>query len=586
MAAHKRFSSILLTLCFASSGLAQSPKPAQSSTPANAATTAGAASDLASAHNRTIYFNGKVFTSNEQHLWAEGVVVQDSLIIAVGTTQQVLVFKQPGTTAVDLKGATMIPGLNDAHVHPFDATVFPHAVLLNLATDFLPNPGPSLADILTLVRRGAAENPPGTWLMASTGTNVVEDPKTTRLALDEAAPNNPVLLAPWFGHGTAINTKAMQIVGIGEQEPNPLGGFYDRFPGSNVINGVLHEYAEHQLRRYFAGQMTDEELRTMYERFASGAARVGYTSVQEMSIGVPQARHLEVLAQSNIPIRWRAICFPLTLDEACDVPLKFSPARPFPRLTASGIKWIADGTDIERLAFLREDYADAPGVRGQPNFPTNVLDLQLKRSLHTPFLEGQPLFHTVGDATADMILDQMGAVASDAQWRLRRPRIEHGTLLRQDHYESARSKGAFVVQNPIHFALAPISAARFSPGQLADVDPMRSLLKANIKLALGSDAVVSPGNPFLDLFFALIQPTHPSEALTIEEAVIAYTRTSAAAEFQELWKGTIEPGKLADLVVLSQDIFHVAPTDIPRTQALLTIVGGKIVYDARIATAP
>ena len=143
------------------------------------------------------------------------------------------------------------------------------------------------------------------------------------------------------------------------------------------------------------------------------------------------------------------------------------------------------------------------------------------------------------------------------------------------------------MQNPVHFALADISAVRFSPDQLADVDPMRSLLKANIKVALGSDAVVAPGNPFLDLFFALIQPTHPSEALTIEQAVIAYTRTSAEAEFQEVWKGTIEPGKLADLVVLSQDIFHLpAPPAILGTQALLTIVGGKVVYDAGIVTAP
>jgi predicted amidohydrolase YtcJ len=586
MAAQKHFSSILLTLCFASSAFAQSTKPAQSSTAAKPATNTRAALELAAANNRTIYYNGNVFTSNEQHLWAEGVVVEDSIIIAVGTTKQVLAFNKAGTALVDLKGATMIPGFNDAHVHPFDSTLLPGAVVLNLATDFLPSPGPSLADILTLVRRAAAENPPGTWLMASTGTNVVEDPKATRAALDEAAPNHPVLLAPWFGHGTLINTKAMQIVGIGEQEPDPVGGFYDRFPGSKVINGVLHEYAEHQLRRFFAGQITDQDFRAIYERFAAGAARVGYTSVQEMSVGVPQARHLELIAQSNIPIRWRAICFPLSLDEPCDVPSQLSSARPFPRLTASGIKWIADGTDIERLAFLREDYADAPGVRGQPNFATDAIDRQLKRSISGPILETQPLFHTVGDGTADLILDRMSAVGSDDDWRNRRPRIEHGTLLRQDHYESARSKGAFIVQNPVHFALADIAAARFSPDQLAEVDPMRSLLKAGIKLALGSDAVVAPGNPFLDLFFALIQPTHPSEALTIEQAVIAYTRTSAEAEFQEAWKGTIEPGKVADLVVLSQDIFHVAPPDILRTQALLTIVGGKVVYDAATATAP
>jgi predicted amidohydrolase YtcJ len=159
-------------------------------------------------------------------------------------------------------------------------------------------------------------------------------------------------------------------------------------------------------------------------------------------------------------------------------------------------------------------------------------------------------------------------------------------MLRQDHFQSARSKGAYIVQNPLHFTLAPIAAVRVSADQLAEFDPMRSLLTAHIKLALGSDSIVVPGNPFLDLFFAVLRPARQSEALTVEEAVIAYTRTAAEAEFQESWKGTIEPGKVADLVVLSQDIFHVSPQDIPRTQALLTVVGGKAVYNAGIAAAP
>jgi predicted amidohydrolase YtcJ len=579
MAFPKSVSTVLLTLCLASCDAERPTKPAQVSTP----TSARAMSVPAV---RTIYFNGKVFTANEKQLWSEGVVVDGSIIVAVGTTQEVLALEKEGTKLVDLEGATMIPGFNDAHVHPFDSNLFPRAAVLNLATDFLPNPGPSLQDILTLIKRGAASNPPGTWLMASIGTNVIEDPNTTRVALDAAAPNHPVLLASWFGHGTYINTTAMRIAGIGEQEPDPIGGFYGRFPGSTVVNGAVHEYAEHQLRRFFAGQMTDQEFRAIYERFAADAARMGYTSVQEMSVGVPEARHVRLVSQSNIPIRWRAICFPLSVKEECERLPPQSSAEPFPRLTASGIKWIADGTFIERLAFLRDEYADAPGVRGQPNFPSSTIEQQLERSLGAAFLGGQPLFHAVGDATADMVLDRMSAMASDEQWRLRRPRIEHGTLLRRDRFESARRKGAFIVQNPVHFALAPIAAARLSSDQLTAIDPMRSLLEANIKVAIGSDAVASPGNPFLDLFFAVIQPTHQSEALTIEQAVIAYTRTAAEAEFQEAWKGTIAAGKVADLVVLSQNIFSVAPQDIPRTRALLTIVGGKVVFNGGFGTSP
>src|SRR5262249_40427664 len=149
-----------------------------------------------------------------------------------------------------------------------DSTSFPRAVHLNSAAEFVPGPGPTLREVIDLVARGAAETPPGTWLMASVGTSVVEDPYANRFALQDAAPEHPVLLAAWYGHGTILNTKAMEVIGIGEEEPDPFGGFYDRLPNSNVITGVVHEYAEHRIRRYFAEQMTDEEFKALYEAFA------------------------------------------------------------------------------------------------------------------------------------------------------------------------------------------------------------------------------------------------------------------------------------------------------------------------------
>lgn len=540
-----------------------------------------ATSHIAIAHgDRTIYYNGKIFTGNPRNPWAEGVVVEGRLINAVGTNQQVLALKRKGTVLVDLLGKTLVPGFNDAHAHPFDTTSFPRAVHLNSAAEFVPGPGPSLEAIISLVKQGAATHPPGTWLMASVGTRFIENPAANRFAFQDVSPHHPVLLASWFGHGTYLNTKAMQVIGIGEQEPDPFGGFYERVPGSNVITGIAHEYAEHLIRRYFASQMTDAEFITLYERFARDAAAMGYTSVQEFSVGVPQRRHLNLLARSELPIKWRAICFPFALDESCDEQLPLQ-RKPSAHLTASGIKWIADGTFIERLSFLSKDYADAPGVRGQLNFPADAIQSQLKRSVVGKPVDAQPMFHAVGDATADTILDRMSVLAEDRDWRVRRPRIEHGTLLRADRYVDARRKGVIVVQNPLHFSLAPITDVRFPPALLAEIDPMRSLLDANVTVAIGSDAVAGPGNPFLDLFFALLQPTRPAEALTMEQAVVAYTRTSAEAEFQEQRKGTIEPGKAADLTLLSQDIFTVPLEAIPATRALLTIVDGAVVHDAR-----
>jgi predicted amidohydrolase YtcJ len=139
-----------------------------------------------------------------------------------------------------------------------------------------------------------------------------------------------------------------------------------------------------------------------------------------------------------------------------------------------------------------------------------------------------------------------------------------------------------VVQNATHLALAPVFAERFEPQVFAELEPLRSLLDEGIPLALGTDGIGRAQSPFVDLFLAMIHPTHPSEALTLEQGLVAYTRGSAYAEMQEHVKGTLAPGKLADLAVLSQDIFHVPPPAIMSTGSVLTMVGGRVVWDAGV----
>jgi predicted amidohydrolase YtcJ len=139
-----------------------------------------------------------------------------------------------------------------------------------------------------------------------------------------------------------------------------------------------------------------------------------------------------------------------------------------------------------------------------------------------------------------------------------------------------------VVQNPTHFTLTTVFAQRFDDATFAALEPMRSLLEHDIPLALGSDAIGQPGNPFIDMLFAIVHPTHPSEGLTITQAVRAYTSGSAHAELAEHRKGVLAPGRLADLAVLSQDIFTASPFALPATTSVLTIVGGEVVWDAGV----
>ena len=191
----------------------------------------------------------------------------------------------------------------------------------------------------------------------------------------------------------------------------------------------------------------------------------------------------------------------------------------------------------------------------------------------------QSLLHGTGDKTIDALLKAMIAVDPDeTHWPSRRVRLEHGDGLLFDLIPTARKLGVIVVQNPTHFdpAMNPV-IARFGP--MSPYCPLRTLLASGIPLAIGSDGPMSPG---LNIMFAITHPLSPSEAITPQQAVIAYTRGSAYAEFAEKEKGTLATGKLADLAVLSQDIFKVPPRDLPNTSSVLTLVDGKIIYDARV----
>jgi predicted amidohydrolase YtcJ len=239
----------------------------------------------------------------------------------------------------------------------------------------------------------------------------------------------------------------------------------------------------------------------------------------------------------------------------------------------SGTKWVLDGTPIERTAAMREPYLDRPDTSGPGYLPVSEFPSILKESIRN---DDQLLLHAVGDRTIEAVLNTMDATGGREVWARRRLRLEHADSLMPDLIPRAKALGIIVVQNPTHLGL---NVKQWGPERAPRNQPMRALLDAGIPLAIGSDG---PNNPYLNIMLASTYPGKPGQAVTREEAVIAYTATAAYAEFAERDKGSLEPDKLADLAVLSQDIFRVPNEDLPKTVSVLTMVGGHIVYDANV----
>jgi hypothetical protein len=436
-----------------------------------------------------------------------------------------------------------------------------------------PPPDPTFDEVLRLVGEAVKTAPPGTWIFGTIGSTVLDDLEATRFGLDEVSPRHPVLLRAWTGHGTFFNTQAMKALGLTDRDPDPPGGTYTRLrQGGNrqTLSGFAHEYAEYRIAQKLHAMAGDPAFVEVVRREAERAKAWGITSLQAFVDDGPRAA--ELLAGVPLPVRLRLISFRVEDPSRWEAP---PPAEPDPAamVTVSGTKWILDGTPIERLAYLRQPYLDRNGWRGAPNFPPSAFNPMLARALesHEPVL-----VHAVGDAAIDQLFAGMRAAGSPLRWKLRRLRVEHGDLLSPDLFAEALRLGVVLVQNPTHFAL-PELRERWGVERLARAQVVKSALAAGVPLAFGSDG---PLNPFVNIGLAIEHPANPPEALSVLEAVRAYTTGSAYAEFAEQDKGAIAPGMLADVAILSQDVFAVPADTLADTTSVVTIVGGEIVHDA------
>jgi predicted amidohydrolase YtcJ len=502
--------------------------------------------------------NAKVYTGDPANRTAEAVAIREGRIVGVGTSEQILSMAVGKTKTIDAKKHLVVPGFNDAHTHqsPLPAERF----LLALNED------PTLGDLELALGNATEENPEGPWILGTIGPKLLADPKVNAALLDKYSHNRKVLLQEFTGHGMILSGAGMTALRLNDPA-DPIGGWFER-DANGRATGKAFEYAEFLVEHKLADSITDEEAAEALSSYAEDALKHGVTSIQNMSF-FPALRYDKIVRHNAFPLRIRMIRFPgttsstLNLSEAATLPVT---SRERPLQTLMGTKWILDGTPVEQGAATRTNYANTT-KNGRLNFTSEQLQTIVKAAFDSP---QQTLFHVAGDRTAAALFDAMRAVAPPEQWRAKRVRIEHGDGLLPDLIPMAKDFGVVVVVNPSHF----FAKSLYPKGAYM---PLRSLIKAGIPVAIGSD---EPIDPFRDMALAVAHPGDPAESITRAEALDLYTRGSAYAEFAENDKGTIANGKFADLAVLSHDILDRG--DIAGTTSLLTIVNGEIAYNAGV----
>ena len=321
--------------------------------------------------------NGKIFTGVSAAPWGEALTIVGDRIGVVGTTTSVRQLTNASTRVIDAAGRVVIPGINDAHMH-----IGAQPPGVNLEGPPVVEQDPSLDEILQRVKVAITKAPAGGWIYGDIGGRVLDDPRATRSTVDAVAPDHPVMLTAWTGHGTLFNTAALRRLQVRDDEPDPPGGFFVRSPGSRMVTGVAHEYAEYILRQRLS-TMPGEEAQTQVLRdTAAAAVGLGITSVQLMATNRPPAQLARAAVTADLPIRIRVIDFPLAGITAWRQPASGS-AQGSTRVSVSGTKWIVDGTPVERLMLLRQPYSDQTGDARTPQLRAGRPD-QLPEAVSRP----------------------------------------------------------------------------------------------------------------------------------------------------------------------------------------------------------
>jgi predicted amidohydrolase YtcJ len=532
-----------------------------------------------------IIVNARVRTMDTTKPTSEAVAIYGNRILAIGSNSEIRKLAGLGTEVIDARGKLVLPGFNDAHVHFLGGGFQLSSVDLRDA-----NTPKEFADRIAAF---ANKLPPGRWITGGDWDHERwpgvdgKAPLPTKELIDAVTPNTPVFVSRLDGHMALANSLALKLAGITKDTADPDGGLIVRDPKTGEPTGVLKDAGMSPVWKVVPDATFEEKLAAA-KAATEHAARLGVTSVQDMSAGNDVGVYQTLLEKGELKTRIYAVS-PLPAWERLartGVRAHFGNEM----LRIGGLKGFADGSLGSTTAFFYEPYLDAPetrGLAGDEMFPEGAM---LERVRQADRAGLQVMIHAIGDRANEQILNIFATVKGENGERDRRFRIEHAQHLRRQDIPRFASEKVIASMQPYH----AIDDGRWAEKRIGHeraktTYAFRSLLDSRVMLAFGTDWTVAPLDPMLSVYAAVTRRTLdgknpdgwiPEQKISVDEAVRAYTVGSAYAEFQEQNKGTITTGKLADIVMLSEDIFSIDPREIERVKVVLTIMDGRVVYSA------
>ncbi|UCF07011.1 MAG: amidohydrolase [bacterium] len=541
----------------------------------------GAAAEIKGrARVEAVFYNGKLYTLDAELPRAEAVAVGGGRIVTVGDSRELLATCGPQAQRFDLGQKTVIPGLIDAHAHFMGYAKVKEKVDLVGTKSFT-----EVLDRLTDRLRSAGE---GAWIVGrGWDQNDWPDPHFPgKGALDSLAPNNPVFLVRVCGHAAVANSEALRLAGITGTTIDPGGGKIVR-DGNGVPTGLLIDNAI-DLVSDAVPTLTRQQKRLLIRQAARECLSTGLVGVHEMGVGSETISiYRELFDREELPFR-------LTLyfsndEEDLDSLLAAGPLRGYAdnRLSVVGVKFYADGSLGARSAALLEDYSDDPGNRGIVVEDPETLYRRIMRCHRKGF---QTATHAIGDGGNRMMLDILERILAEYPASDMRHRVEHAQVIAPEDIGRFARLGVLPSMQFTHCTSdMPWAGARLGEQRLAGAYAWRSLVSSGCRIPGGSDFPVESIDPLLGIYAAVTRMDRggsppggwiPDQCLTVDEAVRAFSIDAAYAAHEEDLRGTITPGKLADFIVLSEDIMRIEPERIPDIRVLATILGGEIVFEA------